>query len=203
MADDGRGAGYAKGRRTRAEIVSAAFLAFSESGFRGATMSDIAARCGVTRAGLSHHFDSKEALLAAALEERDRVVGELIYAGADPAGDGEDYLRRIVRSVEHNVATPHIVALFATLSAEAVDAAHPAHAYFAARYRTLREDLRDALQELAGRGAVREGVDLAGLDVELVALIDGLQLQWLLEPDRIDMAGGLRRRLREVLTIRL
>ena len=53
---------YSKGARKRAEIVSAAFEAFSVSGYRNASMVQIAAHCGVSRAGLAHHFPTKETL---------------------------------------------------------------------------------------------------------------------------------------------
>ncbi|MEU7750114.1 TetR/AcrR family transcriptional regulator [Nonomuraea sp. NPDC049158] len=83
--------GYPKGRRRRAEIVEAAFAKFASVGYRNASMVRIAADCGVSRMGLAHHFATKEALLAAVLEERDRVNGELFFAGFDAAADGLDF----------------------------------------------------------------------------------------------------------------
>ena len=37
----------------------------------------------------------------------------------------------------------------------------------------------------------------------LVALIDGLQVQWLLQPGQVDIAGDLRRWLQPLLTVDL
>jgi hypothetical protein len=37
----------------------------------------------------------------------------------------------------------------------------------------------------------------------LVALIDGLQVQWLLHPEQADIAGDLRRCLQPLLTVDL
>lgn len=193
------GHSYPKGRRTRAEIVRAALEAFSAGGYRNASMVQIAAQCGVSRAGLAHHFPTKEALLAAVLQERDRADVEMFLDGADPSADGLDYLRRMLRVIEHNASTPGVVGLFATLSIEAADPNHPAHAYFAARYASLRRDLRLAFADLAARGMIRAGVDLTDLESDLIALIDGLQIQWLLDPPGVDMAARLRRRLTEIL----
>ncbi len=53
--------------RTRLALLEAALMAFEEKGWRGATFDDVAARAGVTRGALNHHFSSKAALLEAAL----------------------------------------------------------------------------------------------------------------------------------------
>lgn len=191
---------YPKGDRRRAEIVRAAFGAFANGGYRGSSMVQIAEACGVSRAGLLHHFPSKDLLLAAVLEERDRINGELFFAGMAPRTAGVDYFRRLIRVVEHNTAQREIVSLFATLSTEATDPDHPAHAYFSNRYRWLRADIADALTDLADRGLLRADVRADGLDADLIALIDGLQIQWLIDAQSVDVPARLRRRLGELLT---
>lgn len=191
---------YPKGDRRRAEIVRAAFSIFSTDGYRGASMVQIAAACEVSRSGLLHHFPSKELLLAAVLEERDRVNGEQFFAGmVAPGADGLDYFRRLMRVIEHNVGQREIVRLFATLSTEAADPAHPAHAYFINRYRWLRADIAEALTDLANRGMLRAEVDADGIAADLVALTDGLQIQWLLDAQSIDIPARVRARLDELL----
>ncbi|MEE2039280.1 TetR family transcriptional regulator [Nocardiopsis sp. CT-R113] len=190
--------GYDKGRQRRTQILRAALKAFGTVGYHQASMVRIAADCGVSRAGLLHHFPTKESLLEAVLTERDRVNGDLFFADQDPAHDGAEYFSRLVRLVEHNATDPGIVSLFAVLSTEAGNPAHPAHAYFRRRYENLCHDVRRALADLDRRGLVRPGVSVEGLEVELVALMDGLQVQWLLDPARVDMADRLRSRLRSV-----
>jgi len=193
---------YPKGERRRAEIIEAAFQAFSAVGYRQASMVQIAADCGVSRAGLLHHFPTKESLLEAVLKQRDRLDYEMFLAGGT-SDDGLDYLTRMVRLVEHNAANPGIVSLFAVLSTEASDPRHPAHAYFQARYANSRGWLRRAFADLQRRGLLRPHVDVEGLDAEFLAIMDGLQVQWLLQPDAVDMPARLRSRLRELLTVDL
>ncbi|MBB5781997.1 TetR/AcrR family transcriptional regulator [Nonomuraea jabiensis] len=194
-------AGYPKGRRRRAEIVEAASAKFASVGYRNASMVQIAADCGVSRMGLAHHFPTKEALLAAVLEERDRVNGELFFTGFDATADGLDYFSRLARLVEHNATVPELVSLYAVLSVEAADPAHPAHTYFVDRYTHIRRDIRDALEELHARGLVRPGTSIAGAESDLIALIDGLQVQWLLDPTSVDMGARFRQRLSEMLLV--
>ena len=63
--------GYAKGRARRDAIIRIAASQFAEKGFLSATVLEIAAACGISRAGLLHYFPDKEALLETVLEARD------------------------------------------------------------------------------------------------------------------------------------
>ena len=49
------------GRATRDQLVRAAMEAFSDRGFRGASLDKIAAAIGVTKQALLYHFPSKNA----------------------------------------------------------------------------------------------------------------------------------------------
>ncbi len=192
--------GYAKGRAKRREIIDQAMALFGEAGYRGASLREIAARCGISHPGLLHHFPTKESLLLAVLEHRDDV--DSAWIGADDAG-GLDGLRRLVDVVERNAARRGIVELYAVLSAEATAADHPAHAYFQDRYRRAREATGTAYRRAAEAGALRDGVDPATAGVELVALMDGLQVQWLLDGGSTDMAGIVRAHVQAHLTTAL
>ena len=195
--------GYAKGRARRAEIIARALEAFSVEGYRSSSVVQIAAACGVSRAGLLHYFPTKESLLTAVLEERDRVDQERFFGAGVGALDGAEVMRRLVRLVDHNASNVGIVRLFVVLSAEATDASHPAHDFFARRYQRVRGLLAAAIAELASSGGLRPGVAADGLATELVALIDGLQVQWLFDPSSVDMGARLRARMSEVLTVEI
>ena len=43
--------------------------------------------------------------------------------------------------------------------------------------------------ELVARGEVRGDVDLAGVVEEILAMMDGLQIQWLRFPEQVDLVG--------------
>jgi hypothetical protein len=86
------------------------------------------------------------------------------------------------------------------LSAESTDPTHPAHEYFQRRYDWVRNVGSQAFSDLDRRGSLRAGVVPAVAARQLVALMDGLQLQWLLENDSVDMAAELRAFLRAITT---
>jgi AcrR family transcriptional regulator len=190
--------GYAKGRAKRAEIIERATALFGEAGYRGASLREIAARCGISHPGLLHHFATKEALLIAVLEHRDQLDMERFTA--EP---GVDTLRRIAEVVALNETRRGIVELYAVLSAEATAADHPAHDYFVRRYRTTLDTAETAYADARERGELREGVDPTAAAQELVALMDGLQLQWLLDGGRTPMAALVRAHVQDRLTVDL
>ena len=86
------------------------------------------------------------------------------------------------------------------LSAEAVTADHPGRDYFLGRYDLLRADYAAELTVLRDAGRLREGVDPAIAAATIVALWEGIQLQWLYTPESIDAAKTLRSYLDLVLT---
>jgi len=190
--------GYAKGRARREAIVRVASEHFAERGFNGATILDIAATCGISRAGLLHYFPDKETLLAAVLEERDRE-DQARFEPYVRARGGIGILRGMIDLADHNRLTPGLIDLFVRLSTEATDPAHPAHSYFLERYARIRSGTAWALRAADRAGYLRAEVDPDDAALRLTALMDGLQSQWLLDPS-IDMSRHVRAAIGQLLT---
>src|ERR1700689_3304575 len=75
----------------RAAILRAAAAAFAEGGFAATSMDDVAAAAGITRLIVYRHFDTKESLYGAVLQDvRDRLAAE----SARGAGRGESVALR-------------------------------------------------------------------------------------------------------------
>jgi AcrR family transcriptional regulator len=72
------------GERTKARILSRAYMAFRRRGYTRMSMDEIAAAAGVTKRTLYHHFRSKDDLLAAVLMNQH----ELSLAAFKTFGDG-------------------------------------------------------------------------------------------------------------------
>ncbi|WP_315093125.1 TetR/AcrR family transcriptional regulator [uncultured Cellulomonas sp.] len=196
-----RAAGYAKGRATREEILDAAMQLFGEVGYHTASLREVASRVGISHPGLLHHFSSKAVLLAAVLARRDEVDEAAFQSDLD---GGHDYFEALARIVERNAVRPGIVELFATLSAEATSPDHPAHEFFQDRYRTVVGLTTAEFERLRAEGRLRPGIDPRTAARLTVAVMDGMQIQWLLAADspedRPDMAEALRAQLAALLT---
>ena len=191
---------YAKTAERRQQIVDAAVEVFSSAGYRKGSIRDVADKVGLSQAGLLHHFPSKEHLLEAVLSWRDGVTAALM---GDPLPQGLDFLRGLVRAAEHNATTPELVELHVIVSAEGTSADHPLRDYFVGRYAFVLGHTREAFERAADQGQLQPGTDCASAARTLIALMDGLQIQWLLDRDGVDMAGELRRYLQPLLTVEL
>ncbi|MEV7038275.1 TetR/AcrR family transcriptional regulator [Amycolatopsis sp. NPDC051061] len=192
--------GYLKGRIRREDIITAAAAAYGELGYQGSSLREIAKRVGISHAGLLYYFPTKEALLAAVLERRDTEDSERERLTVPP---GLEILRHFVALAEHNVRHPGIVDLYSRLAAEAVAPDHPAHEYFVRHYRAAREGVHESFAVLAARGELRDGVDPGLATLTFIALMDGLQVQWLTVPGEVDLVGSLRFYLQNLLTVPL
>jgi AcrR family transcriptional regulator len=98
--------------RTRADILEAAIAEFSEKGFDGGRVDDIAARTQTTKRMIYYYFGGKEQLYAAVLE---RMYGGMRDAEAAQSLDALpplDALRRMVEvTFDHHAAHPEFVRL--------------------------------------------------------------------------------------------
>lgn len=178
-----------KGERTRERIIDAAADLFAGQGFRAVSLRDIAAHAGLTHAGLLHHFASKDEVLVRVLEHRDAIDAVLLF---DERIDAPRHLAEIVGFVARNMRTPGLVELYVKISGEATAPDHPAHRYFRHRYQVLRDVLARLLTEIADGPAgatLRYQPRVAAQ--QLIALMDGLQTQWLFDRDAVDMRGSV------------
>lgn len=176
---------YAKTPARRRQIVDAAMALFGARGFHSTSLRDVAAAAGIGQTTLRHHFPDKSALLLAALRRRDELGQGDIPERAD------DFPAHVVDRATQNRASPELVELYTVLSAESVAAGHPSRQYFIDRFADLRRDYGGFMRELERRGRLRAGVDPETATTALIALWDGLQVQWLLEPDRVDIPAQL------------
>ncbi|MFI1655435.1 TetR/AcrR family transcriptional regulator [Streptomyces sp. NPDC020472] len=179
----------ARSEERRADILRAALEVIAERGYRGATLGSVAERVGLTQQGLLHYYPTKEALLVAVLEERDRWDTS---GGRDREGWRLDLLESLV---EYNAMRPGIVQTFSALLGESVTDGHPAREFFTERYAQVRADMADVLRLEFGE-RLPGGLTPERAAPLLTAVMDGLQYQWLLDPAAVDMPGAFRDFLR-------
>lgn len=191
---------YRKTRQVRERILDAGLEVFAQSGYRKGSLREIAERVDMSEAGLLHHFPSKSALLAEVLEHRDARAREIVDLDAD---DGIATLAGLVQLARDNAERPGVVELYCVLAAEATNPSHPAHGYFVSRYQRLRDSLAGTFEQVRADGKLRDGVDPRRAACRLIAIWDGLQVQWLLDRESIDMAEDLTDHLHRLLTVRL
>jgi AcrR family transcriptional regulator len=184
---DRRRGPYAKSVERRRAIVAAAHDVFAARGFRGGTFQEIADRVGMSQTSLLHYFPTKDDLLIAVLHHRDAIANDI-----QPQAPTAEFAESLVQQARHNESVPGVIELYSVLCGESVTDDHPARDYFVARFDRLREEYSTELRHLADAGRLRPGVDPDRAAASIIALWDGIQTQWLLSPDAVDMAGCLR-----------
>ncbi|PRY37304.1 TetR/AcrR family transcriptional regulator [Umezawaea tangerina] len=181
-----------RGDARREQILYAAMVVFADHGYHRASLAGIAEQVGISQTGLLHHFPTKRHLLTAVLEARDRLDREWL-AELDPDGlSGPRLLVSLLRLVDRNRRLGGLVQIYTALSGESVTDDHPARTWFTDRYERVTGSVEDGLRHGVARGTVRPDTDCAALAREVVAVMDGLQLQWLLRPERVDMVACFR-----------
>ncbi|WP_413760075.1 TetR/AcrR family transcriptional regulator [Streptomyces sp. MMBL 11-3] len=172
-------------QRRQQDILHIAMDTFAARGYNNASLAEIADRAGLTQAGVLHYFRSKSLLLTSVLELRDD--SDIEQLGTERPR-GLRFLHHLVETARRNAEREGIVRLYAVLSAESVTDDHPAQDYFRGRYAGLRAFVTDAIVETCGLGTGTADADRARHAANaVIAVMDGLQIQWLLDPAAVEM----------------
>ena len=185
----------------REELLDGAAQCLYDKGFGRTTARDVVAASGTNLASIGYHFGSKDALLAEAMlkataawaEELDRALAEPDDTGipADPQDRVEQTWSRVIGlfSSQRRLWATHIEALaqadrLPELRDSLVTAQREAREGLALTFHTLPDDPAAADRRAHVLGAVYQ------------ALLTGVMVQWLLDPDTaptgVDVAEGLR-----------
>lgn len=187
---------YRTGVRRREQLVESASRVFAEYGFAGGSIRTIAAGVGVTSATLIQHFGSKEGLLEAVLENWEQQQ----EAFAPTSAKGLAYIRATRGYIQYHLQHRGLIELFITLAAEATSPSHPAHEFMVNRYKRSLTVLAEKFREACDAGEVAPMTDrqIEFETRQMFAMLDGLELQWLLDPT-VNMAEMYQNYLEEMI----
>lgn len=179
---------YAKGEAKRAEIVDVALELFSRKGYDRTSFREVARLAGLSQSGLLHHFRTKEELFVEVLRRRDEL-NDRFY---DETIEHDVTIEGLVKIIKHNALEPGLVRLYVAMSAESTDAASSARQFFVNRYERLRADIAADIRRKQSLGELPASLDPQSAASLVIAAADGLQIQWLLAPEKLDMAALLQ-----------
>jgi AcrR family transcriptional regulator len=170
---------YRNGIKRRREIIVAASNVFGRFGYAGGSLRQIAEMVGVTPAALTRHFDSKEGLLIAVLEHWDAETDRVRQPHR-----GLSRFEHMPDSVYHHTLDRGLIEMFLTVATEASNPGHPANEFIRHRYNRV---IQRGIEELTLARDLGQVLPMSDSQVEAevrcaYALMDGIQLQWLLDP---------------------
>jgi AcrR family transcriptional regulator len=183
----GRARSYRKAEERREQVLAKAIELFARHGV-DTSLRSIGESIGVSHAALRYYFPSRDDLLIAVYRAHEAADDE--EAGkALPIHDGDSATEVMKRSALRNREVPGLVELYATLTTDALQPErHPAVRDFVQqRFRRVRAQLAEMVREGQRAGSAGADVDAEDVAALLVAASDGLQVQWLLDPEAVDV----------------
>ncbi|HEY6792916.1 MAG TPA: TetR/AcrR family transcriptional regulator [Trebonia sp.] len=195
MTEDGEGGlpgrrSYPKGVRRRQQILESAIAQFAQRGVDRASLRTVGEAIGVSHAALRHYFSSRDELLVEVYRAHEaRADGDASTAAS--LGE-ESAVTVIIEAAQRNRSIPGLVELYAALTTDALQEQHAVTREFVRdRFRWLRALLAARIESGQQAGHIAADIDPLAAAALVIAASDGLQVQWLLDPDAVDVSGSL------------
>ncbi len=169
----------------RRQIVEAAASQFARTGFEATLMDDVAAAAGVSKGSLYASFTNKEDLFYAVFEW---LQGQLLQTSLAHMKVGGSAKEQLVAFAEAGVGAfvDHVALYPVTLEVWAAAAKTGTRHRFAEAMQRLYVDYRSQISVLLraaqGAGEIRRDAEIEVLSAVLVGAVDGLLLQYWLDP---------------------
>lgn len=176
----------------RERLLEAAIVCLQEKGYARTTSRDLVAASGTNLASIGYHFESKERLLNIAVAEAfQRWLKPLIALAAEPGPATP--LERLQRSVsgvmdtieENRSLVAACLEAWAQMS-RSDDLRAEMMATYDDFHQVIAATTRDAFAEIGATD-----VDADTLAALIIALFDGLLVQWQLDPERTPSPEGI------------
>jgi AcrR family transcriptional regulator len=172
----------------REAILDAAFRLFARDGIRQTSLADIAHGADVPEDELRARYDDVDGLLLAVLEQVDAsFLDTENYIAAGAPFSILETLRRPPAAARVLVDRPDLARLRVVVSFEAIVRGGAARLYTQRRTEAIRWWFAQLLTEGVRTGEITPDVDADARAAEWVAFMEGIQIQWLLHPERIDL----------------
>jgi AcrR family transcriptional regulator len=177
---------YPKGVRRRQQILDSAITLLAQRGVDRASLRTVGEAIGVSHTALRHYFSSRDELLVEAYRTHEA------QAAQDAPAASESAVGLIIEAAERNRSIPGLVELYATLTTDALQEQHAVTREFVrGRFRSLRQALAGIIASGQQAGRIAPDIDPLDAAALVIAASDGLQIQWLLDPDAVDVGRSL------------
>jgi AcrR family transcriptional regulator len=180
-----------RGLRTEQAILDATLQSLAARGIHATSLDSIAAEVGVAKSSILWHFGSKEGLLLRVAERAFEEIGRTRARDIMSLQTFGERSEAVWRQYTETINTrPELRRVVLYLIFESSEGRPELRARLQRLYRGMRELFAAGLREV-----VDDASESLGLATLAIATLDGLFLQWLLEPEALDLKA-LQRQVR-------
>lgn len=171
----------------REQVLAVAVQLFNEQGYDATSVADVAARLGLTKSALYHHFASKEELLRLALDAALDALEDVLDRALAAPGTASDHLREVVRGAVQVLIDrqPAVTLLLRVRGNTAVEQEA------LRRRRVFDQRVTTLVREAQREGLVRADIDAAVATRLVFGMVNSL-VEWYRPEGPVD-AGELAR----------
>lgn len=177
---------------TRSRILQAAKHVFAQEGYERATIDAIASAVGLTKGAVYWHFQSKSDLFLALLEEQIysalAVTPEAAKQAFEHSNPQTGVAKVLARQLQRITSNPEWCRLYMEFMVQSRDP-EIQKVLVNPECRDREVPILQMLRQLQAEGKLAADVDPFVIGVFWGALVDGLAIAHMVEPERIDLAA--------------
>jgi TetR/AcrR family transcriptional regulator, fatty acid metabolism regulator protein len=168
------------------QIIETAIKTIAEQGFPQASLASIAKAAGISKGVISYYFKGKDDLIE---QIKSHLMIDMAIYARDRVGNQEKDLAKLLAYIDANFAYARenrekfMVLLDLGIHLQNDDYGNP---FSAVNYQACRHRLENILNDGNRRGAFRVA-DVRNIAVILQGIIDGVCIQYVAEPEAIDL----------------
>jgi AcrR family transcriptional regulator len=186
----------------RDQLLEGAIECLRTKGYARTTARDIAAASNANLASIGYHFGSKEALLNEAIthtcEEWTTRLGQAAFATSSESPLEQMAASWVAMLNSFEALRPVLIGLVEAVGQSVWS--DNLRQELATHYKTSREQVASMVRASLGKEAEDTGADANVVASFLIAVCDGLVIQWLLDPDETPTGDQLISSLGSALT---
>lgn len=145
----------ARAEATRRKIIDTAVELFSELGYGETGLADVLQRAGVSKGAFYYHFDSKEAVAKAIIDEFDNRAAIAVEENFDPSEPTLDGMIKSTFAMQHLMHRDPAIQIGQMLS----QALNQVSSAGSRMYSGWTEKFQEMVNAIAGAGGIRADVD--------------------------------------------
>ncbi|WEK62450.1 MAG: TetR/AcrR family transcriptional regulator [Candidatus Microbacterium colombiense] len=167
----------------RDQVLAVAVTVFNEQGYDATSIADLAAKLGLTKSALYHHFESKSAILALALDDALDALEAVVDEAEAAHTEASERLRSIVRGAVRVLTAklPSVTLLLRVRGNSDVELAA------LARRRVFDQRVTAIVREAQREGLIRDDISAAVATRLLFGMINSV-VEWYRPGGAVDPA---------------